>query len=338
MLPAAEAASDLRYPWDERPDYCFKTHSNDVVCKLDSWSEQKRTYDRLRTLWDGEQFALLERALLELSQSDGNFTNGYPWYGIPSAFLEWRISPKEKDKIARWKATVPNSLIVPIAESILERDIGWSIRGSGYAGSVPENAWELLEQHLQRSEEILLAANEQVKRLPAWHRSLLLTAWRRQNPKSNPQAVFSQGITKWPGYLQLYEDMGSSLLPKWGGSWKMYEQFAALHSDKLTAEEGSLYGRLYWKVRTEPSHESLKFTEIGIDYPRLKKSGMALLKRYPKINDYKAFMTSAACAFNDVQSYRELLSQLPASALHTDNWVPGFSFEYCSQWAEGKLK
>lgn len=332
------AATDLRYPWDERPEYCLKMQSDDAACKLDSWSKQDQTYKRLRALWDAEQFQLLDKALIELSQSTEKFTNGHPWFGIPSGFLEWLISTKDANKITRWKTAAPDSLHSSIAESVLERKIGWAVRGSGYAGSVPDSAWALLEQHLQRSEEILLAAKPQVKMLPAWHRSLFHTVQRRQNPKSNPQSVFSEAIARWPGYLMLYEDFATSLLPKWGGNWSWYEEFATHYSNKLTSEGGSLYSRLYWKIRTEPSHESMKFTEIGINYPLLKKSGMELVRRYPKVNDYKAFMASAACAFNDLPTYKELIPQLSSSDLHTNSWVPGFSFQYCSQWADGKLK
>ncbi|TMG97189.1 MAG: DUF4034 domain-containing protein [Betaproteobacteria bacterium] len=330
----AGPAADLRYPWDSRPDSCFVGTPTAKVCELDSWSNQRLMFDRLRMLWRGEQFALFERALLELSHSSNAYANGYPQYDSPFVMLDNDVLPNNKAKLERWQIAVPDSLFAHIAESILERNISRNIRGNGFASTVTDETWALVEQHLKTSEAILLSSAGDARDLEAWHHSLLATSLLRTKPQSNPAVVFETAVKRWPKSYGLYELMAYFMLPKYRGSWTAVEHFAKTWSAEIPDDGDTFYFRLYFQLRREPKIAGIKPTNIGIDYPHLKQSGMEMIKRYPQIAGYKAGMASFACAFGDRPTFLELVEQLPASELTSNAWLTSYSSEVCSQGAQ----
>ncbi|HTY99798.1 MAG TPA: hypothetical protein VMB75_08190, partial [Rhodocyclaceae bacterium] len=330
----AAAGTDLRFPWDNRPEQCFTGTAKSPACELDSWPTIPLAFERLRILWKAEQFALLERALLELSLATTVYANGYPRYDSPYTMLSDDVGSQDGPKLERWKAAVPDSLFVTIAASILERKLAWAIRGSGYAPTVNDDAWKLFDGHLQASESLLLGAPSEARRLAAWHHALLTVVLPQRKPKSDPAKVFAAAVERWPNNYAVYESMAVYTLPKWGGSWPTLEHFIAASSAAIPNDGDTLYFRLYYRLRNEPRGASLKVTEVGVDYPHLRRSGIELVRRWPTVHGFKAALTSFACAFQDRQTYLEYVGQLPATELSSKDWVPGYTYEYCSHWAQ----
>src|SRR5258708_18605126 len=112
-----------RYPWDTRPEACMKGERVDAPeCALNSWRTFDETVGRIESLYQSERFSLLERALTETVSSNKRFVSGRPTASAAYwAFRRTMPAPGvrlvEKDRVARWRAAIPQSHFAIFAEA-----------------------------------------------------------------------------------------------------------------------------------------------------------------------------------------------------------------------------
>jgi hypothetical protein len=331
---SGQAASSERYPWDKRPASCFElTGSTDPQCTLDSWPNWEETLLQVRFLYNKEQFILLERAMQDAASSDKRFTDG----DTPASAAYWAFRrmmpgpgthPGHRDKIARWKKAVPASDFVAFAQARFEYGTAWNVRGSGSAGSVSRESWELFSIRLQQAEQTLLDASEALKATPYWHNLLLAIALDSPRGRSDPEAVFAQAVKRWPRYFELYELRLTRLVPAWGGSWEQVESFIDRWTKELAGSEGtSLYARLYTSLKDQ----GVTPEQTAMDWPRMRRSFEDLTTRYPSAR-FKNLYASYACFARDRPAFSAAAAKLSRTEMDDEFWLSGHSYEACMRW------
>ena len=324
-----------RYPWDKRPDLCFQSGSNaDPRCAAENWPTWSATVQRVADLYNNEQFPLLERAMSEIASSKKTFTNG----DSPASAAYWvfrRLMPapgtqqSHEEKIARWRNAVTASAFASFAQARFMYGSAWNIRGSGTAGSVSRESWELFSIRLQEAENILLKAPDALKSTPYWHNLLLAIVQDSPHSQRDVESVFKEGVSGWPRYFELYEVRLTRLVPRWGGSWEEVESFIDKWSRALSASEGdSAYARFYISLK----NQGVTPDQTRMDWPRMKASLKELTSRYPD-GAFKNLHASYACSARDKPSFAEAMSNLSPDALNAQAWLPGHSYEACMRWA-----
>ena len=331
----AQTAPQTRYPWDKRPEFCFQRDTPDVPqCASDDWPTWHATLERVTYLYEFEQFVLLERALKELVASKKVFVNG----DSPASAAYWAfrilmrgpgVDPSHQGTIARWKAAIPGSDFAAFAEARFLYANAWNVRGSGFAGSVSRESWELFDIRLQEAESVLRNSSETLKNTPLWHNLMLAIAQDGTRGRSRADAVFEEAVRRWPRYFEFYEVRLTRLVPKWGGSWAEVESFIDRWSRKLAPSEGaSAYARLYVSVK----NQGVTPDQTAMDWARMKASFEDLTKRYPD-PAFKNLYASYACFARDKAAFNIALAKLSAGELDEGVWLPGHSYEACLRWA-----
>jgi hypothetical protein len=303
-------------------------------CVLEDWPGFEESIRRITFLYNAEQFILLEQGLADLTKLDKTFISGVST--ASAAYWAFRrIMPapgtpeNEKARITRWKAAIPSSYFAVFAEARYLYGNAWNVRGAGYAGSVSPESWELFALRLREAEQKLLNAPEKLKNTPLWDNLLFAIALDSREVKSDPKAVFENGVKRWPRYFDLYEVMLTRLVPKWGGSWEMVESFVDKWSLQQKSTEGaSMYARLYISLLSQ----GVTANETAMDWARMSSSLDDLTTRYPDPK-FKNLHASYACVARDKASFSKAMSRLPNNELMANNWLSGHSYEACARWA-----
>lgn len=302
--------------------------------KTSSWSTFDDAFQRVAFLYNTEQFAALETALKNASSSQKTFVEG----DSPAAAAYWafrRMIPApgavelHEARATRWRNAVPKSAFVTFLRARIAYAGAWNVRGSGSAGSVSAESWDLFHLRLGEAEQILLDAPEELKGSPLWHNLFLAIILDNPKSTSKPDGVLEQAAKRWPRYFELYELRLTRLVPKWGGSWHRVEAFIDEWSRRLAVSEGtSLYARLYISVR----NQGVTPEQTAMDWGRMKTSLEDLTRRYPSPN-FKNLRASYACYARDKDAFRNALAQLGPRDIEPESWLSGHSYEACMRWA-----
>jgi len=325
----------LRYPWDARPATCFnESRVAAPECALDSWPTFDETVRRVAFLYQTEQFSLLEQALAELVSSNKRFVSGRPL----SSAAYWafrRVMPApgvptaEKDRVVRWRAAFPQSYFVIFAEARFLYGNAWNTRGSGFAGSVSKESWELFSMRLREAEQVLLKAPQQLKDTPLWHNQLLAISLDTDAAQSDRQETFERSVKAWPDYYDFYDLMLTRLVPRWGGSWDKVDSFIDYWAKRQVQREGtSLYARLYINL----ANQRITPDQTRLDWNKMKRSFVDLITRYPD-PAFKNLYASYACFARDKTAFEDAMRGLPSNLLMPNYWLSGHSHEACLRWA-----
>ncbi|WP_457282173.1 DUF4034 domain-containing protein [Polaromonas sp. P5_D5] len=318
------------YPWS-----CWGFQGD--VCKGEDWPDLATTKDRLKLLYylnhQLKNFAMLERALKELSGSDKNFPTGEPLSSAPGfAFRQIFLTPgagePERLQLAHWKTAFPNSHFVVLAEAAYQHADAWNARGGGYANTVSPESWKLFESRLRAAQKLLDSAPAEAKKTPLWHSVAFDVALDSRSNKKKIAPVFKAAVTQWPRQFDFYSTAASRLTPKWGGSWEVVEAFIDHWSKQQQATEGlSMYARLYIDLR-----EYALPSDTKMSWQRMRASLEDLVARYPD-PQFKNFYAAYTCFARDKPAYAKAISQLPKEQLRVNLWLPGNSYDVCTLWA-----
>jgi tetratricopeptide (TPR) repeat protein len=288
---------------------------------------------QVRELYRTERFDELERTLDSMLASTRRFRSGAT--GASAAYWAFRLELRapgvdaaEEGRVARWKAAVPKSRYAAFTEARYWYAAGWNTRGSGYAGSVAGEAWQVMEERLARAEDILLKNEPALGKTPLWHQLLLAIALDQRAPKRSADYIFNQAVQLFPSHYDFYELALTRMTPKWGGSWEVVERFISHWSEHLAASEGkSLYARLYvsLSMRDYPPRET------RLDWNRMHASFRELVARYPD-PAYRNNFASYACVYRDRAAFGEAI-KLVGAQISPHDWIAGHPYEACMRWA-----
>jgi len=90
-----------------------------------------------------------------------------------------------------------------------------------------------------------------------------------------------------------------------------------------------MYARLYISIlnQGEPG-------ETSMDWARMRASLEDLTRRYPS-KKFKNLRASYACFARDKNSFTRAMAQLEKADIDSQHWIPEYSYEACTLWAQG---
>ena len=217
-----------------------------------------------------------------------------PWTFQPfTTFMAALTAPGDAELAKRlnaWVVAKPDSTIAHLVRANYYLNLGWWIRGSGFAADV--------RAHNRKTFRFAMAvaaldAREAVKSDPhdpyAWE--VYLRILKSAGANAAQRAAFHSAIAIFPAYYALYRIRLSTLQPKWLGTVQDMYRFVAKYAGK--SPPGSplrmLYARLYLELlgassdvcsesRAPNLGDCVRMVMRGVTTPGLKKAAYAAVR------------------------------------------------------------
>jgi hypothetical protein len=167
---------------------------------------------------------------------------------------------------------------------------------------------------------------------------LLLIGQSAGWPSAQMQAIATEGIAKNPlDEDALYEELVSSMVPRWGGSWKELNQFIEqVYRNSRDRRGAELYALLY----SEAAHsvDGNLFDETKADWPRVKEGMQRLRARAPQ-GYWGQRLAYLACLAKDRQTFAQAMRDIGQQP-DLQFWSgggngPDENYQACLTWARG---
>jgi hypothetical protein len=216
-----------------------------------------------------------------------------------------------------WMSSAPVSSSANVALAHYWRKRAWFYRGGGYAGSVPAPAWQLFERYTAEARKVLIAHEASAGRNPAWFSVMINVSrdedWSRRDVRRLAGKLFREA----PWYVPAYQSMASTLIPRWGGSYKTVDGFTRAAISHVPADQrDETYARIYMNL--EMSGEPSLFKVSQADWPTMKRGLDDLAVRYPNVQNIEA-KAKFACMAGDREAFKAAYTLLDGR-LNASGW------------------
>jgi hypothetical protein len=208
---------------------------------------------------------------------------------------------KARLRFDQWMSSAPVSGTANVAMAHYWRNRAWFYRGGGYAGSVPGPAWPMYQRYTAEARKVLIAHEASAGRNPAWFSTMINISRDEDWPRKDVKRLAVKLFREAPWYVPAYQSLASTLMPKWGGSYKAVEGFARAAIKHVPADEhDEAYARIYMNL--EMAGEPSLFKVSPADWPTMKRGLDDLAVRYPNVQNIEA-KAKFACMAGDREAF-----------------------------------
>ncbi|HST01186.1 MAG TPA: hypothetical protein VLJ84_05965 [Usitatibacter sp.] len=249
---------------------------------------------------------------LAMMQAGGN---GSRMMGAIDDSLQDAFRPGDRPRYTAffkaWREGAPASKMRPAAEARMWYALAWEARGGGYASDVPPESMKAFQDDIGRATAILREAGEGGKASPLWYNVAIGIAGVRGDDPRVLDAIFAEGVGRYPNYVGQYFARMNFLLPQWGGSWDRVDAFIREAVMRTQASEGTwLYANLYSSA-SATFHDGSFFSGTRASWPLMRhgfEDGLA--RGLGSLDTYATF----ACMARDRETTARILAKLGARA------------------------
>lgn len=254
----------------------------------------------------------------------------FPTYGDDEASLvKWR------ELTDRWQKAYPASPTPAILLATRYDKTAWKARGSGSAHKVWRDDWATFKRLLGEARDILNTAKGWASIDPEWYARRAQIALALGEGDAEFMVIIDEGLAREPTYYKLYNVPFYYFGPKWHGSYALAERWARAAADRARPTEGdSVYARIY-ALAGETTDPELLLHQHKIDWPRMKRSSLELLAKYPQLELANPLL-GLSCAARDGEQIKAIWKLLAVT-------LPGVDPEaidpprYC-RWDSGPTR
>ena len=237
----------------------------------------------------------------------------------------WQV---RKQRLDEWAKRKPGSVTARLAVAAFPVKYGWMARGGGYAGTVSPEGWKLFRERIEEGRKALEALDAKTRQDPGWYELMLDVGASQGWPREKFDAVFFEGVSKYPYYSPLYFTRMSYYSPRWYGSVEEGKRVADDAVERTRSRWGEImYARLNWAMM------DIRMFKTGqADWPRMKTGFEQMTKEYPdawNLNNFAKF----ACIARDQETLTALLPKIGDAPIVLA-WENDVNFyKGCRSWA-----
>jgi hypothetical protein len=235
----------------------------------------------------------------------------------------------------RWAAERPKSVLAQLLYVRALYAHAWHVRGNGYWRTVPPNAQAEFTRLIAKAEQHVADRSPWLMQDTTTHLYLLMIGRSASWPFERLQAVAEDALARSTSdEYTVLEELATSLLPKWGGSWERLARFIEESDRRSQARHGHEYYAQLWDVAAG-SIEGNLFAQTKADWARVRQGFEQLAGRYghPYYANRLAYF---ACLAEDRSSTRSALARLndqPDLSLWSGGGANGRqNYEACMRW------
>lgn len=247
-----------------------------------------RYEEGIRTLFEQEKFESLElitdTARSTKARLPGGFWTIHIIYGALMAPAAGTYASSANDwtthlaRLQRWVMQRPDSITARVALGTAQLQYAWSARGGGYADSVTEDGWKLLQQRAEVAAKTLMDAFSLQAKCPEWFLTMQMTARALGQSREVQTAIFEKAIAFEPDYHYFYRAQAELLMPKWEGEEGEMAAFAQQAADRIGGQKGDM---IYYEIATFVNCGCDNDRKLyGMSWPRIKRGYTALEEQY----------------------------------------------------------
>ena len=239
---------------------------------------------------------------------------------------------REMEKlVSDWTRLKQNSANAHLAYTEMLINRAWSLRGSGYGGTVATSDWKLFHAHLEKARLYLERQKAKTAGDPRWYDLMIQIAGLQNWPPAKYGDLAMEGIKAFPDYHQIYQTTALFLLPKWGGNAEAVEAFAQDAIRRAPpAEAASIYVRIYWNAFANHFEDRL-IKDSKLNWPLMKKGMEQMAASYPDPFNLNMFARFGCMAW-DRPFTASMFKRLRGTS-DVSNWNSGTLRENCRNWA-----
>lgn len=233
-----------------------------------------------------------------------------------------------------WATDHPKSALAQVLYAQVLVEHAWSYRGHGFAKDVPPEAWEDFRAYLGRALAHLQAHADVAFTDSAAHGVLLRIGRGLNWEHARLAAIADEGLKRNRHDVQLYYDMVTTLLPKWGGDERSLDNYIRQVAVQTRAEFGNgMYALLYSSAATGQFGHML-FRDSQVQWAVMRKGFEDLHARYPDDPARRNRFAYMACLAEDRATLLALIEEL-GPRLDAAEWGPNGerSLEGCERMA-----
>jgi hypothetical protein len=233
---------------------------------------------------------------------------------------EWK---EHEQLLAAWRTRFPDSTTAMTATAMYWKEFGWSARGLGYANTVSPDQWAIFKSRVEKSRRLFEAIRTRKDKDQAWYEGMLSVALAQSWPDPAYEAIYREGVTRFPGHMPLYFLKAARLSPRWGGSQAAYSRYIDSVVNATSKDMGeTMYARLNWS-----SWSPKMFVNGQADWPRMKRGFERMTQDYPDSWNINAF-AKFACLAGDAPTLKPLIAKIGPAPI-PDLWGSINFFSNC---------
>jgi hypothetical protein len=298
----------------------------------DELGEQKIVLNQVDAAIAANDFAALDKLERQYRTSRARAPSGVWKLGVFHAEVQFNLtkgmSPENgcaapgASFVAKWLRHDPVAPAAIITSAALSLRKAWCIRGGGYSGSVPEQAWPRFNAAIDDGFKSLTSARTAASIDPEYYAVMAKIYRSRGADQTETMALVREATNREPYYSRIYFEAVMNFLPQWGGSMAEVDQFARYASERTrTSDKLGYYARVYWVLDECGCADIAK----DADWDTLKQAMHDVVERYPAPSNAKYFM-DLLCKRGDVDAAMPFIRLLTPTALSDADritWIDG---------------
>lgn len=238
---------------------------------------------------------------------------------------QWK---KHQRLLLDWKKASPKSEAAALSLALFMESYGWHARGSGFADTVSSTDWKIFKARFADARAQLERMSETARDNPAWYEGMLRVGLAQGWSKESFNAIFSEGVKKFPSYYALYYTKGEFLTPKWYGSEEEFQEFV---EESVEATKSQLGQTLYARIEASQARAE-KFQNRQINYNRLQDGFRTIISDFPGAWN-ENIRAKFACMANDYKFLRIQLKSIGSQVAY-GAWSDKEYYDRCKKYAQ----
>jgi hypothetical protein len=208
-------------------------------------------------------------------------------------------------------------------------------RGGDYASQVPASRWAPFHSYVDATLRLLDSHREVGSADPEWYAIHVWAMNLRDVPRPQILAFTREALARYPQYYPIHYRAARALLPKWGGSKPLMQEYLALALERTRATEGTqIYGRVIFNLARNSNRPLDELAEVDAQWQPFKASYEEILHAYPDPYNLEA-LRAMACLTGMKEDYQAIAQRVtspapsvawfdtPQKQLDCDDWAAG---------------
>lgn len=307
--------------------------SEDASTDVRAVSDYGKTIYNLFRAWKFEQLD----CIADSTRSHKETFSGGMWkiHAIYRGLAKPPLHPTEEDWVAhidllqRWVSTRPESITARVALAEAYTGYGENARGTGFADTVSESGWRLLNERTAKAKQTLEQASALSTKDPEWYVAMQYTVQYLHWQPSAKQVLLEQAIKFEPTYYYYYRLYAHSILPNWGGEEGEIANFLEKAADQIGGDDGDI---LYFRVAADIVCGCQTDQQLNLSWPRIQRGFAAVEKKDGPSPENWNLMAHLAQSFNDPIVAYKLFARIGDQSSE-EVWRTSSDFQSAKQWA-----
>ncbi|SFB47337.1 hypothetical protein SAMN03159300_105225 [Janthinobacterium sp. 344] len=290
--------------------------------------EPPQTTRAAEDLWTGD-FAALDSRNAALRESGAMTAEGRPELmmfrnGIRNV-IGHQAKPREpyirelEELTLQWTRQYPQSALAHILHARVLVEHGWSYRGGSFASKVSPQQMVQFERYLRQALEYLKMHGEVALTDSYAHLTLLEIGRALGFQRKHMESIVQDGLKRNPRDMELYFEVGTSLLPKWGGDAQALDKYIRQVATQTRSQYGAgMYGWMYSSAALGQYQHGL-FKDTLAEWPLIQQGYEDILERYPDAVGRRNRYAYFACMAQDKATLQEQLAKI-GTGLKISEW------------------